>query len=512
MMMEQYNNKYGMQYPVGALSIMTSCGCNLKCEYCKIAQASNANSPVLQKATVQALKDGTFLANVQAALHKLEQSCSQIESIDFWGQEPTLTLDVMAEHVHEWLEAFPNWRNGAFSTNTVGHMDRLVQYFKALDNALTHEFHLSVQLSYDGDYSTDNLRGASSSVIHDNIIYMYNELNKINFRYLKLRFNNHGVLSFDLLKKLQDTQSIFDYTLHLIKWGDEFVKLNNNKNVQVQHGVDINLEAPAIASVEDGLRLMKFCELSERILPSAYLKELPGFKPHDLPPLPHESIYLSYGNPIHAIHDNLHSRFGIDTIEEAIVTMQHDAIFKNELMQMLNPILFCGNGVAELKFMYDGTLCNCQNHIYDTDVNFLKDNGDIESAVKHSLATHKYFINPLVDSDEDLCKYFHLFYTCKYSCLEFMWKNVLTLMQYLIATRQVDVSYAGDLMKVLKHGLLLALFNCCSYNNQVTSGSIFLRHLGFMRVMCNGFLDKVLGHFDEIVMNENAMHPVGGQE
>lgn len=156
--------------------------------------------------------------------------------------------------------------------------------------------------------------------------------------------------------------------------------------------------------------------------------------------------------------------------------------------------------------MYDGTLCNCQNHIYDIDAKYLQDNGDIESAVKHSLATHKYFINPLTASDEDICRYFHLFYTCKYNCLEFMIKNTATLMKYLISTRQIDKSYANDMLKTIKHSFLISMFNCCSYNNQITTGSIYLRHLGFLRALCNGFLDGVLAHYD--ITHRNT--PPGG--
>lgn len=323
-----YQNKYGMQYPIGALSIMTSCGCNLKCEYCKIAQASNANSPILQKATMQALSDGTFLQNIQKCLNKLEQSCSQIEFIDFWGQEPTLTLHLMAEHIAEWFEIFPNWQACSFSTNTVGHIDRLIQFFIACDNAAKHEFHINVQLSYDGDYSTDNLRGASSSIIHTNLIYLYNELNKINFKNVKLRFNNHAVMSFELLKKLQNSESIYNYTLNLLKWSYEFEDLNTNKKVMIQPGVDIGIEAPAMASVEDGLRLANFCELSDRIIPAEYLKHFPGKRQEDLPYLPHESLYMNFNNPLDSVLSILHREFNIHSIEDALFIIEKDAVFK----------------------------------------------------------------------------------------------------------------------------------------------------------------------------------------
>lgn len=488
-------NKYGLKNPIQGVSLITSCGCNLQCEYCKIAQAVNSNAGKLQAGTIQGLQDGSFLENCQKVFNKLEQSPAQVTSMDFWGQEPTLTLHLIAEHIKDWFEVFPNWIYCSFSTNTVAHMDRLITFFKACDEAATHEFHINVQLSYDGDYSTNNLRGASSSVIHDNLVYLYNELNKITFNNITIRFNNHGVLSFDLLKKLQTVEDIFNYTLHLYQWGDEFVNLNRNSKVEVTPGVDISLEAPAMASTEDGLRLANFFTLSERINPQDYLKYFPKWRMENIPYPPHISLCLSYGAPLDGIEATLHREFNIMSLSDAIERMACDHRLKTDIMSKFNRIMYCGNGVHELKIMYDGTLINCQNHIFDTQTEFLKDNGDLESSVKKALAEHKYFINPLTDDDDTIRRYFHLFDMCKNGCLEFMIKSTATLMRYCVETRQIDGMYLNKEL-LIKTALLVSVFNCCSYNNQMTTGSIFLRHTGFIRAMCNGFLPRVIDIFN----------------
>ena len=82
---------------IKGLSLLTSLGCNLNCEYCYIAKSVNANSHNLQKATMEALSNGTYINNVKAVLEKLEQSPKAIDSISFWGQEPTLTLNLITE-------------------------------------------------------------------------------------------------------------------------------------------------------------------------------------------------------------------------------------------------------------------------------------------------------------------------------------------------------------------------------------------------------------------------------
>lgn len=50
------------------LSLITSCGCNLNCEYCWIAKSKNANSINLQKNTIEALDNGEFISNCRKVL------------------------------------------------------------------------------------------------------------------------------------------------------------------------------------------------------------------------------------------------------------------------------------------------------------------------------------------------------------------------------------------------------------------------------------------------------------
>jgi hypothetical protein len=70
-------------------------------------------------------------------------------------------------------------------------------------------------------------------------------------------------------------------------------------------------------------------------------------------------------------------------------------------------------------------------------------------------------------------------------------------MKFLSITGQIDSSYLDD-QKLVKHSFLLAIFNCCSYNNQIMTGSIFMRHTGFLRFMCNGYLDMAIRNFNNM--------------
>ena len=477
---------------IRGLSLLTSCGCNLKCEYCRIAQSVNSGSAQLQQNTIKALQDGTYRENVKQVLFNLHQSPAAIEGIAFWGQEPTLTLHHISAHLEEWFELFPNWSQTMFSTNCIAHMDRIVEFCDRVEECSKGPFSLQIQLSYDGDYSTNNLRGASSSVIHDNIVYLITELNKRNFQKLFVRFNHHGVLSMDLLSKLQSTDEIINYASKLYEWGEEFYQLGSNKRVELVPDVDLGLENPVEASPEDGMRLAYFCDLCDRIGIDPYLDIA---KYHPVPAPPSVQLYASFNGTFDQIAEFLRNEHQIDNLDMGLDIMMQDTRLFKDFCNEMNPSMYCGNGVGELKIMWDGTLINCQNHIYETDVNLLPTDNSITNATKRALATHGYFINPLKDDKTLVDKYFHLFNTVKFNSFEFIYKSIVNLMHFLAETGQIHESYR-DPRKIWKHALIITMQNACSYNSQIMTGSIFLKHTGFIRLYCNGFLDRAIAHFN----------------
>jgi organic radical activating enzyme len=477
---------------IQALSVISSCGCNLNCSYCRISQSKNAGSSELQKNTIKALQDGTFLANINKALNRIGQSTSQIDNLAFWGQEPTLTLHHITDHIEEWFEYFPNWQECMFSTNTIAFTDRIYDFIIALDkHCKMPVFQLNVQFSYDGDYSTNNLRKGSSSQIHDNIKSLIEKLNNTNLNKVRVRVTHHGVLSLELLKKLQTPEAILEYSNHMVNWGKEFHELNTNRHVYTAPEVDIAPENPVEANTMDGLRLNNFCELSNRLNPG----KRDSFKYHLGAVDPVHGLYKGGWFPLHLIVEAMHN-CGFDTLDEAVQGIIDNPMLKREFFDSLNPALYCGNGVGELKVMYDGTLINCQNHIFETQEELIHDDNERIEAVKKSLASHGYFINPITATDDEVDKYFSLFHNAKFTSFEFTLHSIVILMKMLSITSQIDTSYRDD-FKLLKHAIVLTVMGCCSYNNQVMTGSLFMRHTGYLRLMCNGYLDHLTYDFNE---------------
>lgn len=491
-------NKIQTSHPIRGLSLITSCGCNLNCEYCWIAQSVNEQTHIMQQENIKALQDGTFIKNVRDVLYRLNQSPLNIDSIAFWGQEPTLTLQYITEHFEEWYALFPNWRLCTFSTNTVAHLDRIIDFFEKIDATVTNRFDLSIQFSYDGDYGTDNLRGASSSKIHDNLVEFFNKLNTKHFEHLDIRFNHHAVFSMDVMERLNTIEDLIAYNDHLQKWGMEFYKMNKNASVHMQPRVDMALENPVPASTTQGLKLHYLMGLMSRLDSYTVFQE-------NIKTLNDDSVRLntiadellgSFDTVLENVAALLRERFPeFENLSHLLDAAGQDPIFKNELFRELNPMIYCGNGVGELKIRYDGMLVNCQNHMYETDPAYIKDDGSASASVKKALASHNYFINPLTATDEEIEQYLYLFQTGKEYCLEFMTKNTVTLMALMLENSQIDPSY-WDTGKLVKHALLCSLNNCCSYNNQIMAGSLYLRHAGWIRLLCNGFIDDCIELFN----------------
>ncbi|MCR4661201.1 MAG: hypothetical protein K5765_04265 [Clostridia bacterium] len=493
---------FEMIKPVNGLSLIMSYGCNLDCQYCRIAQGrhDNINSANLQQKTIQALSDGTFLNNIQKGLYRIKQSPHQIDTISLWGQEPTLTLHLLTEHIQDWLTVFPNWSSCSFSTNMVAYPERIYDFCCALDQHLNHPFYIDIQLSYDGEYSTSQLRGAEGNVIFKNAEILIKKLNNYHFQNLTASFHFHAVLSLDLMQKLQDPNEMFQYEKSLIEWTNYFASLNYNNSIIVEPEMDIGLENPVDASCFDGINLANCCYLSDRVLSSL------------LPKGEDRKVYYSLGervrlSPFHmldAIRGSI-EEFGYQNFDELLNRITDDTIARKEFFKRVNPALWCGNGVGELKIRYDGTLVNCQNHMYDLDLSeftpeFFKTKTLINYE-KQNLVKHHYFINLLTDSNEQIIKYFDLFNTMKFESLEFIFRNTLTLLSALWQCQQIDPSYE-DIRKRVKHSILLAVIGCCSYNNQITTASLYVRHTGYLRMYCNGFLEQCLNAYNNMMGKE----------
>ena len=467
------------------LSVITSFGCNLKCEYCKIEQAkrNHKTHSKLQEENIQALKDGTFLKNIELDLTLLGENPITITDIAFWGQEPTLTLQYITENLEQWVDLFPNWRNTMFSTNGMANGEKIVDFVKKLDSVLKHNFSLEVQISYDGNESTQDIRKADSDKILNTASYILKELNKVNLKNVNMRIFLHGVVSLELLDRLDSFEKIYNYNKNLVDVIKVLKEINFNKKVEFLPGIGIGLEAPVDASTEYGLKLFNFIKQTKKID-----KNLS----YGVNGLTADSIVTHYSTGLVYIIDIL-KEFGIKDIDEFIHLINSDnRILQLKVNKALSNILWCGNAYSELKIMYDGTFVNCQNHIFDREVEYILKDNSIENSTKIGLATHNYYLNPLKEETtiEHTQQYFDLFKQTKETAFFFMFCGVVNTFYWLVKNHQVDESY-NNVEKMLRHSFYITTINSCTYNNLMKTGTMYYRPTGFIRFLCNGTLDYI---------------------
>lgn len=478
--------KYDTNFPVKGLSLMTSCGCNLDCKYCRIAQSRHKNSHAneIQLNTIKALKDGSFIETVKEVLSVLNQSSRNIDTIAFWGQEPTLTLDLITNDLPHWFEVFPNWGGSFFSTNTVDYIDKIYDYICAVDKYTPQHFEIRIQFSYDGDYGTTTARGTSESIIYNNIRTLLEKLNNTTLKNVQCVFNFHGVISQDLIMHMQNPEELINYYQNMLNCDHFFEQYNRNNKVWCSNSVDLALETPLNTSSYFGTVLTSVLKTSGRLNANIFKVTSSKGEYGSLVDRLSEGAYVVFDMIIKALREELNT----DNLNDAINLMIQDPVYKKELFKQINPICYCGTGIGELKIMYDGTLVNCQNHIYDLDLNELPIEHSVEALTKRELVKHKYFVNPLTDSEKELERYFYIFDTINFHSLDFMFHEIIMIMKILLFTRQIDDSYKDEL-KLIKHSLLIAIFNTCSYNQQIMTGSICLHPMSDVRLYANGYLD-----------------------
>lgn len=469
---------------IRALSLIMALGCNLSCEYCHIAKSRHTHTKAneMQKQNIKALQDGSYLNNTLTALKRLNQDPEKIVNMSFWGQEPTLTLQYWTQNAKDWMEAYPNIEKFELSTNGMENPESIVEFCKAVDKYSTHHVTFSFQVSYDGENNTNNVRGANSKVITENVKYIIEELNKIKFKNLFIEMNFHAVISFDTVNKVyNDLDFLQNYYEELDTWGRTLQSYaNNHYSLRVNPKISLNIENPYPASSEDGIHFYQFIKNSNKV----------------------DKTKLTYGNENPAIDipgciaDGFRWIYqeGFDSVKEWCENL----INNNNISDTAKGHLFCGNNVSELKMMYDGTLVNCQNYIFDMELSNIPEERNIENETKRSLINHHYFANALTDDEETLWKTITLFNELKNYGFQFLFQQILHTIYLLAKCNQIDQDYLTNKEKMFEHAFILAVTYNCAYNHLILTGSHYIKQTGHIREYCNG----VLNISKEIEQNE----------
>lgn len=253
-----------------------------------------------------------------------------------------------------------------------------------------------------------------------------------------------------------------------------------SKHLYLGPQVSLNLESPYFASKNDGIALYNFILRSREL----------NYEGFHHPFSPAEDFLGVLAESTRWIRND-----GFDNQYEALKETYLTGKFQRE------PIahLFCSNNVEELKIMYDGTLINCQNYIFDKDLDNIPEDSTIINGSKRSLVKHNYFLNGVTASKKELEDFITFFLDLKFEGMSQMLSYTYNMLYCLALAGQIDESYLHDKEKFLRHGYLISVSNNCPYNHLVETGTHYAKNAGYIRRYCNGVLDLV----DEFIEKEN---------
>ena len=235
--------------------------------------------------------------------------------------------------------------------------------------------------------------------------------------------------------------------------------------------MSFNLEGPAdTASTEDGIRLAAFFRNTLTIPKDSFINEAAYMTPH--------YTLSSIFSP------------GEETLNEYITKITTNFKYWDSSLNFFKEFGFCGSNILNLKIMYDGTIIFCQNNIFETKKQFLK-SSDENYNLKNQFINN-YFINPLIDENykQKILKVYDIFQEAKIS-FRMVLDFIMTEMYWLSKAGQIDMKYSLEKKELLKHALLIAIHNNCPYNNYIVSKTMYAKPLGYLRLVCNGFMDLI---------------------
>lgn len=469
-------------YDFSRLTLISSAGCNLSCKYCVISQnkTSQIYSNKMQQNIIQSFKDNTFLQNTKDIYNFFEQDYSVVQEINLWGQEPTLTLPYFGQNIKDWLDTYYNWHILFLSTNMGTDPKLLLNFIKDLDNALTHKFHLIIQISYDGEYSCLHERGIDTKIIKSHYLSLISELNNFVLKNLNISFSMHGVINFNTIYNIiNDDQLLIEYITDLDN--TKYFLSSNIHNIGCNFiGCSLVLEQPHQTSVMDGQILNLFLQKLQIIS---------------------SDLSLHFLNPIYDFLLQLSRRCHCDRLWQEQISNElnisynpfNTSLFQNNISEFLS----CGVFANELKITYNGILLNCLNNIFNTDIQFLNTNNQIDFTILKSLIEHKYYIMPLKENNQNnITNIFNIYNGIQTAFLT-MYQSTINLMILLAQDKQILNNYNYDNKKLLRHAYYINCFQYCVYNRVIQSSSHYLSSIYVCRLLCNGVLDLVDEYFIE---------------
>ena len=456
-------------------TLITSESCNLACSYCDMAQHINAKCHAEEtKKVKESLVNGQFMRTIRTALDRLEISPMQIKHLDLWGQEPTLTLNEFSTMFPELFELCPNLEHIFFSTNGVANVDRILNFIRLLTKLATKKFILNLQFSYDGKIPTKAHRGVNPDIIINNIIKFITELNDIDLgEHVFVELHFHNVADNEIMEYFADPtkeEELFEYENEFDQLTRYFFSLKRNPNLKI-FPFAVGIINPFNGTVQDGKNLTAFYNNCDKLL-DKYHFDYPNWK----------------GLPIQVFSPTLGADY--DKAYNFLASLIKDMHPSKERLKELSDELNCGFNRGVIKIRYDGQLLQCQNAIFGLNEEALEGRTDSDAMIQRRRIQRNFYPNIVTDSDEIIDKYLYQVTTHAHTSFLQCMSQVANMMTCLLHAGQIDSKYyiPEEFIKAVYH---ISLSTNCAYNAMMYTGTLYGKYAGWIRFLCNGFLDII---------------------
>ena len=456
-------------------TLITSESCNLACSYCDMAQHINKKCHSEEaKKVKEALINGQFLNTIKTTINRFGLDPLQIKHLDLWGQEPTLTLDEFNFMFPQLYEYCSNIEYLFFSTNGVANVDKILNLVCVLKDTITKQFKLKVQFSYDGKIPTKKHRGANPDTIINNITTFITEVNKMDLgENLTVDITFHNVADNEIMEYFADPskeEELFEYENEFDELTRFFFSLKRNPSVTITP-FSVGIIKPFNGSVQDGKNLTAFYQNCENLLNKYHFDHL-NWK----------------GLTIQVFAPTLLADY--DTARKFFLHEIPKGHPNPERLAHLSDNLDCGFNRGVIKIRYDGQLLPCQAAIFGLTEEALEGREDSAAMIQRTRVQKKFYPNIITDSDEVIDKYLYQVNThAEASFLQCM-SQVASLMTCLLHAGQIDPKYA-DPDEFFKAAFHMALSTNCAWDAMMYTGTLYGKYAGWIRFLCNGFLDYV---------------------
>ena len=184
------------------LSIFSSSICNLNCTYCYVKKEKAVFE--YDEKVLNAIKNDEYIKRIQK---DFPDSINTITTLELWGAEPSIHLNLIASKLKNFKQAFPNLNEFRMSSNYtlpefIDNVVLLLQAMKELDKT---EWKLYLQCSIDGlKEITDKNRGKGTT---DKIFSNITALKYIDIpENVQLYVNNKATISRDSFENFIDLE------------------------------------------------------------------------------------------------------------------------------------------------------------------------------------------------------------------------------------------------------------------------------------------------------------------